>query len=93
MSRMSQADYVRFYESFKQPLIELYGTPFEDTETWTNELYKDDEYMFNEAVSRGHYEKETIWVSDGYFVILQLTRGLHGGDFVIKYSRDFSPDQ
>ena len=65
--------HVEDYQKIKAVLTRNYGEPVEDSTFWYNPLYRDVPSSWGDAVSQGHLEYQSCWLTTDTSVLLSLS--------------------
>ena len=79
--------YVEDYNSLKDKLTSLYGTPnpSDVKEVWHDDLYKDNPDDYGKAVARGDLTLATKWTTDTSIIVLFLSGDNYECKLAIQY--------
>lgn len=74
-------DYIADYKDLVTLLTSKYGKPDYDSQTWKDDLYKDDVKHYGMAVSSGHLTYDAGWENPS----TKLVTALHGDNFKVEH--------
>lgn len=74
--------YIGDYDGINDLFTKKYGKPSANIIDWKNDLYKNNKKDYGMAVSMGHLDFKTAWISNGTFI----THRLQGDNFKISHT-------
>jgi hypothetical protein len=74
------------YRKVKQALVQKFGPPLEEAMKWRDTSFKDDSAAWGEAVSLGHLEMSSRWLTPE----TEITAGLAGADEEILLTVEYA---
>jgi hypothetical protein len=83
---LDKNDYLQDYEKVKDALIQKFGRPLEEAMKWRDTSYKDDFTSWGEAVSLGHLEMSSRWLTSQ----TEITASLNGADDEILLTVEYA---
>jgi hypothetical protein len=78
--------YLQDYEKVKNALVQKFGRPLEEAMKWRDTSYKDDFTSWGEAVSLGHLEMSSRWLTSQ----TEITASLNGADDEILLTVEYA---
>jgi hypothetical protein len=78
--------YLQDYQKIKEALVQKFGRPLEEAMKWRDTSYKDDFSAWGEAVSLGHLELNSRWLTSQ----TEITASLSGVDDEILLTVDYT---
>jgi hypothetical protein len=78
--------YLQDYQKVKDALVQKFGRPLEEAMKWRDTSYKDDFTSWGEAVSLGHLELNSRWLTPQ----TEITANLSGADEEILLTVEYA---
>jgi hypothetical protein len=78
--------YLQDYQKVKDALVQKFGRPLEEAMKWRDTSYKDDFSSWGEAVSLGHLELSSRWLTS----LTEITASLSGADEEILLTVEYT---
>jgi hypothetical protein len=75
-------EFIGYYQTLKQMLIDRYGTPSQDRVVWDNDLYQPVPDYWGVAVLIGHLHYHSMWEAPEGIITLELTGNRHSRLFL-----------